>query len=374
MTDKPLPLAGLRVLDISSLYAAPLVATILGDFGAEVIKIEPPGGDGFRGTGLWPVVARNKKSITLDLRQPEGCAVLRDLVRHADVLVDNYPAKVLEKRGIAWKDLSAINPKLIMVSVSCYGQQGPYGDRPGSGTIGEGFAGLTRLTGLADGPPMLPSLALGDGIAATNMALGAMMALYWRDARGGTGQHIDASLFEPVLNVLGNAIARWKPGQSPQRCGSRLPGSAIRNVYATSDGQHVVISASTPRHVDDLVALAGGQPGDDADSVAAKWIRTQSLAALRDLLASKRIPVAAVNDLDMLLADPHVQARGSLTRQHDPELGDVALAAPAPKLSVSPGTIRWINPGLGAHNEEVLGGLLGLDKTRIDALKHEGVV
>ena len=374
MTDKPLPLAGLRVLDISSLYAAPLVATILGDFGAEVIKVEPPGGDGFRGTGMWPVVARNKKSVTLDLRQEEGCAVLRDLVRHADVLVDNYPARVLEKRGIAWKDLSAINPKLVMVSVSCYGQQGPYGDRPGSGTIGEGFAGLTRLTGLAEGPPMLSSLALGDGIAATNMALGTVLALYWRDARGGTGQHIDASLFEPVLNVLGNAIGRWKPGQSPQRCGSRLPGSAIRNVYATADGEHVVISASTQRHVDDLVTLAGGQPGDDADTIAAKWIRTQPLAALRDLLAAKRIPVAAVNDLDMLLADPHVQARGSLTRQHDPELGDVALAAPAPRLSASPGTIRWINPGLGAHNGEILGDLLGFDAARMARLKQDGVI
>lgn len=374
MTDKPLPLAGLRVLDISSLYAAPLVATILGDFGAEVVKIEPPGGDGFRGTGLWPVVARNKKSVTLDLRQPEGCALLRELIRHADVIIDNYPAKVLEKRGIAWKDLSAINPKLVMLSVSCYGQQGPYGDRPGSGTIGEGFGGLTRLTGQADSPPLLPSLALGDGIAATNMALGAMMALYWRDARGGAGQHIDASLFEPILNVLGNAIARWKPGQSPQRCGSRLPGSAIRNVYATRDGQHVVISASTPRHVDDLVALAGGQPGEDADTVAARWIRTQPLAELRDLLASKRIPVAAVNDLDMLLADPHVQARGSLTRQHDPELGDVALAAPAPRLSASPGSIRWINPGLGAHNDEVFGSLLGYDAPRIAKLRHDGLI
>src|ERR1039457_921643 len=148
--DKPLPLAGLRVLDIASLYAAPLAASILADFGAEVIKVEPPGGDGFRGTGMWPVVARNKKSITLNLRQPEGCELLKRLVAHSDVLIENSPAAVLERRGISWRHLSAINSDLVMVSVSCYGQTGPYAAQPGSGTIAEGFAGLVHMVGTPD--------------------------------------------------------------------------------------------------------------------------------------------------------------------------------------------------------------------------------
>ncbi len=371
---RSLPLAGLRVLDIASLYAAPLAATILGDFGAEVIKVEPPGGDGFRGSGLWPAIARNKKSITLDLRQPEGCAVLRELVKAADVVVENYPAQVLEKRGIDWATLSAINPELVMLSLSCYGRTGPYANRPGSGTIGEGFAGLTHLTGPADGPPLLPSVALGDAVGALSMVVGTMMALYWRDTGGQRGQHIDASLYEPILHAVTNATARWKPGQSPQRSGSRLPGSAIRNVYATADGHYVVISASTERHVADLVQLAGGQPGDDADAVLAAWIRTQPVDGLIATLAAKRLPVARVNDIDTLLADPHIQARGSLLHLQDAELGDTAQVAPTPKLSATPGEIRWLNPGLGQHTDEILGGLPGFDASRLAELRQTGVI
>ena len=373
---KPVPLAGLRVLDIASLYAASLAATILGDFGAEVIKVEPPGGEGFRGTGMWPVVARNKKSISLNLREPEGCELLRDLIAHSDVLIENYPERVLKKRGISWADLSAVNSRLVMVSVSCYGQSGPYADRPGSGTISEGFAGLTSLIGNSDGPPMLASLALGDGIGALNMVIGTMMALYWRDVGGGggRGQQIDASLYEPILAVLGNATGRWQKGQSPRRCGSRLPGSAIRNVYATADGQHVVMSASTQRHVDELIELAGGGNDDDANIAVARWIKGLPLTELLETVVARRIPVAPVNDLDMLLADQQVKARGSLIQHDDPELGEVALAAPSPRLIETPGSIRWINPGLAEHNSEIYGGLLGLNEQQQSALQRAGVV
>ena len=367
-----LPLAGLRVLDIASLYAAPLAATMLGDFGADVVKIEPPGGDGFRRTGLWPAIARNKKSVTLDLRQPEGCAVLRELVKHADVMVENYPARVLEQRGIDWPSLSAINPRLVMLSLSCYGRTGPYADRPGSGTIGEGFGGLTHLTGPADGAPLLPSVALGDAIGALSMVVGTLVALYWRDTGGNRGQHVDASLYEPILHAVTNAAARWQPGNSPRRSGSRLAGSAIRNVYGTADGQYVVISASTGRHVNDLVQLAGG--GDDADAMVAAWIRTQPLETLLAMLVERRIPVARVNDIDTLLADPQVQARGSLVQAHDPELGDVVQVAPTPRLSATPGRVRWLNPRLGEHTDEVLAGTLGFSAARLAELRGAGVV
>jgi len=379
---KKTPLEGVRVLDIASYYAAPFASTLLGDFGAEVIKVEPLEGEAMRGTAMWSVVARNKQSVTLDLRKPEGCALLKQLVEKSDVLVENFPEKVLRERGIAYADLARVNPRLVHVSVSCYGQTGPYADRPGSGTIGEGFGGLAHLMGLAEGPPMMPSFPMGDAIGAMNCVIGIMMALYWRDAApqlGGTGrgQHIDATLYEPILVAISQAVSRWKPGQSPGRTGSRVPGLALRNVFATADGQHVVISATTPRHLRDAIVLAGGDaktPDDQADAVVAAWIRQRPLREVLDGLAGRRIPVAAVNSMDMLLADPHVSARGSLIRTTDPEFGEIAVTAPSPRLSESPGQFRHTGPRLGEHNEAVLGGLLGLDAARLAELRTKGVV
>ena len=379
------PLAGLRVLDIASLYAAPLAATALADFGAEVIKIEPPGtGDGFRNTGMWPVVARNKKSVTLDLRQPEGCEVFKQLVARSDVLVENYPRAVLERRGIGWDRLSKVNPDLVMVSVSCFGQTGPYADRPGSGTIGEGFGGMVNMIGEAEGPPLLPSFPLGDALGAMSSVIGTLMALYWRDSRrarpaGSTeprGQHVDASLYEPVLFAISQVMSRWQPGAAPRRSGSRLATSAIRNVFRCQDGRFVVISASTDRHVMDLVMLAGGTPAQatlqDAEPVVAGWIATLSEPELLRQLVAARIPVAPVNDVDALLADPHIAARQNIVRVDDPRLGPLALVQPSPRLSASPGSIRSTGPVLGEHNEEVFGQLLGLDAERRRAVS-EGV-
>jgi len=380
--DKPLPMAGLRVLDIASLYAAPLAATVLADFGAEVIKIEPPGGDGFRKTAMWPVVARNKKSITLDLRQQEGCRIFKELIEKSDVLIENYPTAVLKTRGIAYEDLTARNPGLVMVSVSCFGQTGPYAPRPGSGTIGEAFGGLPHMVGPADGPPMLPSFPLGDAIGALNIVVGTMMALYWRDAglgpRNGSdeprrGQHIDASLYEPVLFALSQVMSRWQPGQSPKRSGSRLLTSLIRNVYPTADHDYVVISVSTERHVVDLLNLAGGDRSD-ADAAVARWIENLPLAVVLATLSAARIPVAPVNDIDALLDDPHIQARESIVRVHDAELGALALVAPCPRLSRTPGTIRSIGPVLGGHNDEIYRELLGIDAERLHRLGSQKII
>ena len=336
-------LAGLKVIDMASLYAAPLAATIMADFGADVLKVEPPEGDPFRGNKMWPIVARGKRCLALDLRSPDGIAALRELVAEADVVVENYPAAVLAKRGIGWNELSAINPKLIMLSVSCFGATGPYADRPGSGTIGEGFGGLTWLMGQSEGPPVLPSVALGDAVGAMSAVIGTLSALYWRD-RNGRGQQVDASLYEPILQIVAHAAQRWAPGESPGRCGSRLPG-VLRNVYRTVDGRFVAISASTARHEADLLTLAGGM--GDHDARVAGWIGGLRQAEVVEALVVRRIPVAPVNTLDELLADVHVRERGSLLHIESERLGDLALAAPTPRLSASPGRIGDVNPPLG---------------------------
>lgn len=350
------PLENVRVLDIASLYAAPLAASILADFGADVVKVEPPEGDGFRGTRIWPVVARGKRSIVLDLRSAEGCDQLRKLARRADVIVENFPAAVLEKRGLDWNTLSAINSRLVMLSLSCFGQTGPNAGRPGSGTIGEGFAGLTHLTGERDGAPMLPSVALGDAIGAMNAVIGVMMALYARDRNGAPGQRIDATLYEPVLTAIAQAYQFHQPGTGhPTRNGSRMAaGGGLRNVFATADGGHVVMSASTARHFDELVALAGGEGDDDADAVVAAWMRTRPRDEVVAALVERRIPIAPVNDIDALLADPHVIARQSLLSLPDAELGEVVMAAPSPVLSRTPGALGELNPGLDAGREAIL--------------------
>jgi formyl-CoA transferase len=351
----PMPgaLGDLRVIDMASLYAAPLAATIMADFGADVVKVEPPEGDGFRGSKMWPVVARGKRCLALDLRSEEGCATLKALVADADVVVENYPPGVLDRRGIGWAALCAINPRLVMLTVSCFGSGGPYAGRPGSGTIGEGFGGLTHLTGQADGPPTLPTVALGDAVGAMSAVIGVLAALRWRD-RTGEGQQVDATLYEPVLQIVAHAAQRWTPGDAPGRTGSKLPG-VLRNVFATADGHHVAISASTARHKADLVALAGGAEGEAAeDAAVAGWIATQPLAALLDTLVARRIPVTPVNTIDELLADPQVRERGSLVQVSHDALGELALAAPAPLLTRTPGRIGDIDPPLGIDAGRIL--------------------
>lgn len=343
-------LAGLKVIDMASLYAAPLAATIMADFGADVLKIEPPGGDQFRDSKMWPIVARGKRCLALDLRSSDGIEALKALVAQADVVVENYPAGILAKRGIGWDALSAINPRLVMLSVSCFGAGGPYSDRPGSGTIGEGFGGLTWLMGEEDGPPMLPSVALGDAVGAMSAVIGTLTALYWRE-RSGCGQQIDASLFEPILQIVAHAAQRWTPGHAPERCGSRLPG-VLRNVYRTADARFVAISASTVRHQAELLALVGGE--GDEDARVADWVAGMAQADVVATLVAQRIPVTPINSMNELLADPHVQERGSLIHVESQALGDLALAAPTPRLSATPGRMGDVNPVLGHDLAEAL--------------------
>ncbi len=262
----PSALDGLRVLDLSTLFSAPQISALLGDWGADVVKVELPAGDPQRRIGvqrdghslMWSMVGRNKRTVTLDLEQEAGREIFGQLVDRADVLVENWPAATLERWGATWEQLSARNPRLVVASVSGYGRSGPYAGRAGAGSLAEAFAGLTHLTGEADGPPLLTSLPLGDILTGVFGALGVIIACYHRDARGGRGQHVDVSMVESVLPLLSGALAAWDLAEpTPRRNGSRIEGGVPRNVYLTGDGRYVVVSATTDPQVARFLRLIG---------------------------------------------------------------------------------------------------------------------
>ncbi|MDI2126087.1 CaiB/BaiF CoA transferase family protein [Yinghuangia seranimata] len=374
------PLAGLRVLDLSTLLAAPQIAALLGDFGAAVVKWEPPGGDPLRAIGaqrdghslLWPYINRNKRSLVLDLETPGGIRDLRRITEQVDVVVENHPQTVLRRWGADWPSMHARNPGLVMVSVSCYGADGPYRDRFGNGSLAEGFAGLTHLTGEADGPPTLPSVPLGDSLTALSGVIGVLLACRNREVLGGQGQHVDVSMYEPVLALLGPTVAGWdRDGGAPPpaRTGSRVPGGVPRNVYRTRDGHWIVVSGTTDRQVARVLQVIGQETpdnrarygtssarlaaADELDAIVADWIADRDRADAVAALVDARIPVAPVNDLAGLAADPHIAARGNLHTVDAGPAGPVLMPAPAPRLAATPGRIRAPGPALGVHDGEL---------------------
>jgi crotonobetainyl-CoA:carnitine CoA-transferase CaiB-like acyl-CoA transferase len=399
-------LARLRVLDLASLFAAPLIATVLGDLGADVVKVEPLAGDPMRRMGvardgepaLWQWLGRNKRSIALDLDTEAGRADLHRLVAGADVVVENHLPPVLARWHATWPELSALNPGLVMVSVSCYGASGPYAGRVGAGTLAEAFGGLTHMTGEADGPPLLTSLPIGDCVTALTGVIGALAACYHRDAGGGAerasragypgeqragperpgaegaqsgreGQHVDVAMFEPILFLLGSAIAGSAVDEPPpHRAGSRVPGGVPRNVYATADGRYVAVSGTTDPQVARLLPLLGREAdadrfgrsrerlahGDELDALVAEWIAARPADAVLDALLAARIPAAPVQDLVALLDDPHVAARASVL-----DVDGLRSVAPFPSLSATPGTVRRLAPALGEHTAEIRAELEG---------------
>jgi crotonobetainyl-CoA:carnitine CoA-transferase CaiB-like acyl-CoA transferase len=392
-------LEGLRVLDISTLFAAPQIAAVLGDLGAEVVKVEPPQGDPLRAMGaqrdgrslMWALAARNKRAITLDFDSEAGRALLQRLVERADVLVENFPRSTLERWHCTYDELVARNRRLVMVSVSCYGATGPYRDRPGAGTLAEAFGGLTNMIGEADGPPMLPSVALGDTITAMAGVIGALAACYHRDTGGGSGQHVDVSMYEPILQLLaGTIVAYDTTGATPRRTGSRVPGGVPRNVYRTRDGHWVVVSGTTDAQVARLLPLIGRDTpedrarfgrsaarlaaADELDALVADWIAARDRSDVIEAFLSARIPAAPVNDLPAILDDPHVSSRASLVRIDDDELGPLTMPAPTPRLSATPAQVRATGPRLGAHNDEVFRDWLDLDPADVVELRRAGVV
>ncbi|WP_433602307.1 CaiB/BaiF CoA transferase family protein [Nocardia sp. CA-135953] len=358
-------LAGLRVIDASTLYAAPYLATLLADHGADVVKIEQPGGDAYRHHPgrMWPLLARGKRSVELDLRSEEGCATLRRLVIDADVLVVNLPLATLDKRGIDYSTLSALNPDLIYVSVTGYGQDGPYADRPGNGTIAEAFSGLTHVTGEPDGPPILPSTPTGDAVTALTGAFGVLAACYHRLAHGGGGQLVDVNPIDSLLQAVAPIHAEYDgSGDPPARLGSRLRDSMIRNVFPTADGRWVAISASTSRHFSEMATLAGHESRDDAgvpvgdvEASLREWTSTRHHTVVIEELVARRLPVSLVQTARDIRDDPHVRSRGCLVEVITDEQGAVTVPSPAPRLSDTPATRAIRTPAFGQHTDEVLG-------------------
>ena len=394
------PLAGVRVIECGSLIAGPFCGQLLGDFGAEVIKVEDPGtGDPMRTWGQvsvegrslhWPIIARNKKSVTADLRTPAGQAIVADLAAHADILVENFRPGTLERWGLGWPELSASNPGLILVRVSGYGQDGPYSDRAGFGAIGEAMGGIRYVSGEADRPPSRVGISLGDSLTATFAALGAVMALRARE-RTGAGQVVDAAIYESVLALMEATLPEWElAGYQRERSGSTLPRVAPSNAYPTADGSDILIAANrdtvfvrlceamgVPELATDrrfATHAARGDHQDELDGRIADWTRCRAVDEALEVLHDAGVPAGKVYRAADMLADAHFAARRAIVRLAHPVLGDFPMPAVAPRLSATPGRAGAVGPELGAHTDEVYGGLLGYDTERLRRLRAAGVI
>ncbi|HEY0420771.1 MAG TPA: CoA transferase [Acetobacteraceae bacterium] len=390
------PLHGLRVIDLSRLVAGNMVSLQLADHGAEVIKIEDPEkGDPLRawrvgGHSLhWKVYARNKKSVALSLRSPDGLAILADLLARADVLVENFRPGTLETMGLGPKALWARNPKLILVRISGFGQDGPYRARPGFGTLVEGMSGFAAMNGFADREPVLPPLALADMVAGLYGAFAVLLARRVVEA-GGAGQVIDLPLLDPMVSILGpQAEAFRQSGQRPPRTGSRSVITSPRNVFRTRDGRYVAISASIQAMAERLLRVVGREDmiadprfatntarvahAAECEAPIAAFIAGRELDEVMAIFEREHITAAPVYDIDQLMDDPHVVAREILVDLPDAELGQVAMHNVVPRLSATPGAIRSAAPALGEHTREVLGEL-GCGDAQIAALARSGVI
>src|SRR3954452_14627042 len=391
------PLDGIRVLDLSRLGAGNMVSLQLADFGAEVIKIEDPRkGDPLRDartngiSAHWKVYARNKKSVTLNLRAPEGLDLLRKLVGTAHVFIENFRPGTLEEMGIGPDALHAINPKLIIVRVSGWGQDGPYRLKPGFGSLVEGMSGFAAKNGFADRPPVLPPLALADMIAGLYGSNAVLIALREIEQNRGTGQVIDLPLLDPIFSILGPEAAIYRLTQKIEpRVGSRSNNTAPRNVYETSDHRFIAISASIQSMAERLYRAIGRADMiddarfrtntdrvkniDEADRPVAEFIKARTLAENLAVFEAAEVTAAPVYDIDQFIADPHVQARQIVTDLPDPEMGSVPMHAVVPRLSGTPGEIRNPAPALGEHNDAILG-RLGLDATALNDLRERKVI
>lgn len=394
------PLSDLRVIEMGTLLAGPFCGQLLGDLGAEVIKIEPPNqGDPLRVWGQekvngkslwWPVVARNKKAITLDMRQAEGQSLLKELVSKTDFLLENFRPGTLEKWGCGYEELSRINPRLIMIRVSGYGQTGPYSSRAGFGAIGEAMGGLRYVVGDPSTPPSRMGISIGDSLAATFACVGALSALHYRE-KTGRGQIVDSAIYEAVLNMMESLITEYdKTGYIRERTGAILPHVAPSNVYPTSDGSMVLIAGNQDT-VFGRLAQAMGQPElaqnpdysthaargrnqKRLDDLIGQWTQTKSPTELLELMSESGVPAGLIYRAPEMLTDPHFKAREAIVSVPHPDFGELKMQNVAPKLSETPGSIRSPSPELGQHNEEIYRHLLGLDAGRYESLKSRKVI
>jgi formyl-CoA transferase len=405
MTAPALPiaegaLAGVRVIELGQLLAGPYCGQLLGDYGAEVIKIEDPkSGDPMRQWGRekangqslwWPIVSRNKKAITADLRSPEGQQIVRDLVAQADILLENFRPGTLEKWGLGYDDLSAINPGLILVRVSGYGQTGPYAPRPGYASVGEAMGGLRYVVGDPDRPPSRCGISLGDSLAATFATLGALAALHYRD-RTGRGQVVDSSIYESVFAYMESLVPEWVlGGYQRERTGSTLPNVAPSNVYPAKGGDSVLIAANMDTVFVRLAAAMGrpdlaedpkfsshnarGANMEELDRLIAEWSATMTADDLLDHLIDNAVPCGRVYTAKDMLNDPQFIAREAIVNVPHEEFGQFPMQNIFPKFSETPGTIKWAGADHGAHNDDVYRSLLGFDDERMGDYRARGII
>lgn len=388
------PLQGLKIIDLSRLVAGNMLTLQLADFGADVIKIEPRNGDTLRGfqsgnvESFWKVYARNKRSICIDFRHPEAQAILKDLIRSADAMVESFRPGVLEEMGLAPQLLHEMNPKLVVVRVSGWGQSGPFRSRPGFGTLVEGYAGFAAMNGFDDREPVLPPIFLGD-MAAGLYGVGATMMAFWEVRNGGAGQVIDLSLFEPMLSIQGPQAAAYRiTGSVKARTGSRSSTTAPRNVYRTSDGQWVCVSTSTATMARRLFATMGRDDMNtdprysttaarlervqEVDDIVSAYIGARTLEENLQIFSAAEVTIGPVRDAAALVTDRYIHEREAIVEVEDPELGSIPMHNIVPRLSATPGQFRCRAPFKGEHTRECLLPLLG--QTRFDALIRAGAI
>jgi crotonobetainyl-CoA:carnitine CoA-transferase CaiB-like acyl-CoA transferase len=390
-------LAGIRVVELGQLIAGPFCGQLLGDMGAEVIKVEPPNqGDPMRAWGRgehklwWEVVARNKRSVSANLRVPEGQELVRKLVAHADILIENFKPGTIEKWGLGPDVLHNINPRLIIVRVSGYGQTGPYASRAGFGGIGEAMGGWRYIVGDPDRPPSRMGVSIGDSLAATYGCMGALAALHARE-RTGKGQVVDSSLYESVLQVMESIVPEYQvSGYVRERSGSKLPGIAPSNVYKCKDGEYLIGAnqdavwgrlaqamgrpelASDPRYVDHV---SRGRNQDELDALIEDWTQTLTVAELEALMIENSIPAGKIYRAAEMLEDPHFAAREALIEVDTPRWGTVKMQNAFPKLSDTPSGVRSPAPAtIGQDNDDVYRGLLGMSEAELSQLKAAGAI
>ncbi|EJO28523.1 CaiB/BaiF CoA transferase family protein [Achromobacter marplatensis] len=392
------PLSGIRVLELGQLIAGPFAAKMLGEFGAEVIKIEPPGkGDPLRnwrlihdGTSVWwQVQSRNKKSVSLDLRQPEAQDLIRSLVKDIDVVVENFKPGTMEGWGLGWEDLRAINPRLVMLRVSGYGQTGPYRDLPGFGAIGEAMGGLRHLSGEPDRTPVRVGISIGDSLSALHGVIGILLALRARD-QNGQGQMIDVALYESVFNMMESLLPEYAVfGEVRQPAGSSLPGIAPSNAYRCQDNKYVLVAGNGDSIFKRLMGVIGRPDLADAPELANNAGRVKHVVMLDDAISQwtgqhpldevlvrlneGQIPAGKIYDVADIATDPHYQARGMILDGALPDGTPIKLPGIVPKLSETPGEVRSAAPALGQDTDDVLAGL-GIEEAKRADWRARGII
>ncbi|MEV4136049.1 CoA transferase [Dactylosporangium sp. NPDC049742] len=392
-------LAGITVVDVSTLFAGPLAATILGDFGADVIKIEHPvKGDPSRGHGpakdgvplWWTLLGRNKRCATLNLSKPAGAELLKRILAGADVLIENFRPGTLERWGLGPDVLAEVNPRLVIARVTAFGQFGPYANRPGFGTLAEAMSGFAAITGEPDGPPTLPPFGLADGIAAIAAAQAVTTALLARHATG-RGQVVDLAIIEPILTLLGmQPMVYDQLGVVQARTGNRSVNNAPRNTYRSRDGKWLAVSTSAQAVAERVLRLVGhpeviaepwfaagatrAQHADLLDGYVGDWIAARDAADVIAAFEAAEAAVAPIHDIAAVFTDPQYAALGTLRAVDDPVLGPVRMQNVLYRLSATPGDIRWTGPRLGAHNDEIYRDRLGLNGEDIEKLHADGVL